>query len=205
MKSESSEDARNSESDRPIRLRRKKKRKRQNFISPSSILTVFPDLEPGVLCQLAELDNPTPSAVLNLVPEASSAELGQFFDLLNGTPPPRPTPVPRESSILPGSESHSLLSELKEKGETKDDVRYCVEISKWAYVKPKRRHSPRGASEVADCLYIKMVALRPQNVYVGEFRCSVRSHYVGSSVSVYVNQSKKKKNKGRSQIEKKNI
>ena len=93
MKSESSEDARNSESDRPIRLRRNKKRKRQNFISPSSILTVFPDLEPGVLCQLAELDNPTPSAVLNLVPEASSAELGQFFDLLNGTPPPRPTPA----------------------------------------------------------------------------------------------------------------
>lgn len=134
LKSESSDDARDGESDRPIRLRRKKKRKRHNFISPSVILTVFPNIKPGLLCQLAELDSPTPSAVLNLIPEASSAELGQFFDLLNGTPPPRPTPAPRESSVHPGSESHSLLAELKEKVEIKDDDRYCFEILKLVYV-----------------------------------------------------------------------
>ena len=39
---------------------------------------------------------------------------------------------------------------------------------------------------------VEKVARRPKTVNVGEFRCSVRSHYVGSSVSVYVNQPRKK-------------
>ena len=77
---------------------------------------------------VSRLDNQTPSAVLNLVPDASSAELGQFFDQLNDTPPPRPTPAPRESSIHPVSDSHSLLTELKEKVDIKDNDRYHVEI-----------------------------------------------------------------------------
>ena len=93
--------------------RRKSKRKRQSFVSPSLILKVFPEIEPDVLCQLSELDPPTPTNVLALIPGASSTEIARFFDLLNGTSRQSPTVERRSVSKQPASVAGSLVDEIK--------------------------------------------------------------------------------------------
>ena len=42
---------------------------------------MFPDLDNGTLCQLAELDDIRPSTVLELVPQASRAQIGAFLQI----------------------------------------------------------------------------------------------------------------------------
>ena len=122
-----SENEHRGDSDRPIVLHRRKKRQRKQFIAPSRILQVFPDVEPAVLVQLAELGEPTPSQVLSLVPNATSADIAAFFDALQKTPSPSPeaTPIARSKRHY-AQETSSLIEELKEDIPPAETDRYCV-------------------------------------------------------------------------------
>ena len=124
-----SENEHRGDSDRPIVLHRRKKRQRKQFIAPSRILQVFPDVEPAVLVQLSELGEPTPSQVLDLVPNATSADIAAFFDAIQKTPSPSPDAPPiTKSKRHDVQETSSLIEELNEDIPPTETDRYCVYI-----------------------------------------------------------------------------
>ena len=60
----SGEDHDNGSEDEPIWPARSKRRRR-SYISPASILKVFPDVTPATLCELSELKTCTPTKILS--------------------------------------------------------------------------------------------------------------------------------------------
>ena len=68
--------------DRPIWDRARSKRRRTGFLQLSKVARIFPNMEPKLLCQLAEMVSVTPLEVLSLIPEATTEQLCKFFDMI---------------------------------------------------------------------------------------------------------------------------
>ena len=108
-------------SPRPLRI----KRKRKKFISPALILKVFPNIPPGPLCELSELEFPTPSEVLTLT-GATSEQIGQFFELLSNPLPKVHARSRKPRSRPPADEHMSLVDELKDDLKVAEDARHVL-------------------------------------------------------------------------------
>ena len=75
----------NDSDDQYIWDRATSKRRRKGYLPLSKVAKIFPDMEPKLLCQLAEMVSFTPLEVLAVVPEATSKQLCKFFDLVDQT------------------------------------------------------------------------------------------------------------------------
>ena len=75
----------NDSDDQSIWDRATSKRRRKGYLPLSKVAKIFPDMEPKLLCQLAEMASFTPLEVLAVVPEATSIQLCKFFDLVDQT------------------------------------------------------------------------------------------------------------------------
>ena len=75
----------NDSDDQSIWDRATSKRRRKGYLPLSKVAKIFPDMEPKLLCQLAEMASFTPLEVLAVFPEATSIQLCKFFDLVDQT------------------------------------------------------------------------------------------------------------------------
>ena len=102
--------------DRPIWDRARSKRRGTGYLQLSKVAKIFPNMEPKLLCQVAEMVSVTPLEVLSLIPEATTEQLCKFFDLIEKSKQ-APKSDSRREVLIENTEAKpatSLLDQLRQ-------------------------------------------------------------------------------------------